>query len=490
MLTGIKNLFFKNRGLRQTVIKNIFWLFLAEIIARLTGLFLVVFAARMLGANEYGKFTFALSFATILLIISDLGITDISTREFSRDKEGEKKFNTIFSLEIFLCCFALLFSFVASFFITQDVVMRQMILILTVFVLINSVFGIFFSFFRSRHNMEYEAMIKVAQSILGALCIIPIIFYFPSAKNLSLGYLLGNILIIISTVFIFHLFFQKLNLKLHKESFSILKDSWPLSFGFMAGWLYIYIDSILLGYFNFITENGWYGAASRIAIASIIPANLVVKSFYPLMSNFFISSTEKLKRAFDYLMQAMIFLAFPIVTASFALASNLIPYVYGRDFIPAVLPFQILIVVVALNFINYPYAIMLIISDHQKKNFYIMLAGAIFNTVLDILLIPAYGIYGVVTVTLSSSILVLLSTMLLAKKLSPIRLFDINMLKIVAVSAFSSTLMFLMLQWCLYYRINIFLDCFLGGMVYLTVFYISYAVVFKKNILKLKDILR
>ena len=75
--------FLDNINLKQTILKNTFWLVMAEIIIRILKLVLVIYVARILGATEYGKFTFALSFAMLFVALSDLGLSPITVREFS-----------------------------------------------------------------------------------------------------------------------------------------------------------------------------------------------------------------------------------------------------------------------------------------------------------------------------------------------------------------------------------------------------------------------
>ena len=68
---NVKSLLFENKGLKQTIFKNTFWLALAEAITNFSKLFLIVYVARIFGVTEYGKFTFALSFVSLFSILSD-----------------------------------------------------------------------------------------------------------------------------------------------------------------------------------------------------------------------------------------------------------------------------------------------------------------------------------------------------------------------------------------------------------------------------------
>ena len=101
--------FLKNLGTKQTIAKNTFWLATAEAITRLLKFFLIIYVARILGATEYGKFTFALAFVGLFVIFSDFGISPILAREFSKDPKEERKFLDIVSLKLILSIATLIF---------------------------------------------------------------------------------------------------------------------------------------------------------------------------------------------------------------------------------------------------------------------------------------------------------------------------------------------------------------------------------------------
>ena len=54
--------FFSGGGTKQKIFNNFFWLGFSEFVSRLLKLVLIIYVARILGATEYGKFTFAMAF--------------------------------------------------------------------------------------------------------------------------------------------------------------------------------------------------------------------------------------------------------------------------------------------------------------------------------------------------------------------------------------------------------------------------------------------
>lgn len=455
----IKNLFFKNIGIKQTIVKNTFWLAVAEAVSGLLKFALLIFAVRILGAIEYGKFTFALSFVSLMAVFADLGIAHIATREFSRSQDNENKFSTFLAVNLVLTIAALVLMLGGSFFVTPVFSLRKIIWIMSFFILISSFLGIFYSFFRSRQKMEYESVVKIIQAM--AVFAIPLLAlrYFKSAIGFAYGYLLSNLLAVSLFLLFFHFYFKPLSINWSKKgAFNILKISWPLSIGFTNNWLYITTTSVMLGYFNLIVENGWYNASSKIAYTAFIPATLIINNFYPVLSNFFVNSKQDFQKNWNRLMGIMIFFAALLIAGGIALSSKIIYSFYGSDFLPSVLALQFLTVVMGIGFIIYPYNILLIVSGQQKKNFAVIMAGVFLNIILNFILIPVFGLTGALISVLISCLFAFLLVLFALKESEKMNLFNGNLIEKTAIASISGVLMFFIASKSFVYNFNAFIS--------------------------------
>jgi O-antigen/teichoic acid export membrane protein len=230
----------------------------------------------------------------------------------------------------------------------------------------------------------------------------------------------------------------------------------------------------MLGSFNLITENGWYSAASRIALAAIVPASLIVRSFYPALSKFFVSSKEELQKTWDYLAEVMIFLAIPIVAGGILLAHKIITAFYGANFFPSIPALQLLIFVSGISFISLPYSVMLVVADQHKRNFYLIVFGAVTNVILNLILIPIFSLYGAIISTIISSLVIFFATLILLKRFTPILIFNARLIKAVLISCFSTFLMCLLVYFLLIQDTNIIIIVLGGGVAYFLVVFSFY----------------
>ncbi len=472
MKIDFKKLFLDNLGTKQTILKNTFWLAAGEGITRFLKLILIIYVARILGATEYGKFTFALAFVTLFVIFSDLGLSQITTREFAREKEREKEFPAILLLKILLSLGILLFILISSFFVAPDPVIQKAIWILAIYVLISNFSEIIYAFLRARQKMEYESWAKILQAFVIAAVGFFVLFNFPSVENLSYSYLFASLVALIFILLFFH--FKVFHLGFSWNSLiwkRFLGMAWPLGLGTIFAIIYLHIDSVMMGFFGQITQTGWYNAAYRIITATLIPMYLISQSFYPVLSSSFKESKEKLQRVWNYQMETMILLAVPLMVGGIALAPRIIDFVYNPSFAPSVLAFQILIVMAGITFFYNPFGQALIVSNQQKKFFWITMSGAAINVILNFILIPKFSLYGAAFTTVVTVLFILFLFIKFTSESTPIRPFNLKFLLISLGAGLSSIPMFFLIIQPKIYNLNVFLSVLIGVGIYSICFF-------------------
>ena len=466
-----RNFFLENLGVRQTIFKNTFWLAVAEGVSRFLKLILIIYVARILGATDYGKFNFALAFVALFGIFADLGVSQILTREFARENKKEKEFSTLLSLKLFLGLGTFLLILISSFFITLDPVIQKIIWILAIYTIISGFSGIIFAFFQARQKMEYQAMTKILEAILVTAAGFFVIFYFPSVINLSYSYLFAGLTALIFILIFFHFKVYRLSLNWEKSIWQrFLAMSWPLALAGIFGGIYSQTDSVMMGYWGQITQTGWYNAAYKIIGITFIPTSLIATSFYPALSKFFQDSKEKLQTAWNYFMDSMIILAIPIIVGGIALAPRIIDFIYDPSYFPtgreAILAFQILIIMAGLAFLSSPFGQILVVANQQKKLFFVTLAGAVINVILNLILIPRYSLYGAAATTVATCLLIFFLLFHFTCKLTPVKPLNLKFfLNCIGAILATIPMYFLIIQPQIYH-LNIFLSILIGAVVY------------------------
>ena len=483
MIKSFKNLFFNNIGIKQTIFKNTFWLVFAEGVSRFLSFVLIIYIIKILGVTNFGKFAFALAFVTIFETISNFGLPEIATREFSQDKEIEREYPTILSFKIVLSIVALILMLIVSFFVTHDAVILKAIWILAIYALIDNFFFIIYALLRARQQMEYEAGVKILQALMMFGIGFFVIFKFPSIENISYGYLVADIVALVLTLLFVHFHVYHLNLGWNKNTLQkFFRLSWPLGIATILTGILLSIDSVIMGYFNQINEAGWYNVSRQAIGIIIMPATFIYMSFYPSLSKFFKESRETFQKIWNYYMRIMIVLALPIMMGGFFFARQIIELIFGYNFAPSIVVFQILIFLAGLNFLFNPYTLALIVSGQQKKYLCLILAGAVINVALNLILIPRYSLYGASVTALITYIVLFLLGVEFSRRFTKISVFNSDLLKSLLISFFASAAMVFSISQISLSGVNVFINMSAGVLIYFMVLFLTYKLINKSYI--------
>lgn len=465
--TDLKTLLFDNITVKQTIFKNTFWLTMGDAGSRVLKLILLIYVARILGATEYGKFTFALAFIFLFLVFADFGLFRIVTREFSQEKEKEKELPALLSLKLLLSIgvFALILAF--SFFVTSDPTIRKIIWILAITNIISAYFMIFYAVFQARQKMEYETLIRILETFVLVGFGLFILFYLPSIVNLSYVYLFASLIALIFILFFFNFKIQRLSLSWNKSIWKkYLVMSWPLALIGLSYVIYNQIDSVMMGYSGQITQTGWYNAAYRPITMVILPAGIIAASFFPALSIAFKETKEKFQKIWNYQMEIMVLLAIPIMVGGVVLAPRIINFIYDPSFTPSILAFQILIIMAGIIFLYNAFHWMLVAANQQKKLFWSVFFGAILNVILNLILIPKFSLYGAAMSTVITHILIFFLLVRFTLKFTTINPFNMRVLfNLVGAVLCSIPMYFVIIQPQIYY-LNVILTILIGVGIY------------------------
>jgi len=449
------------------ILQNIAWLGIAESSTRILKLLFLVYVARVLGATEFGQFSFALAFVSLFVVLADFGLPPIITREFVNNTRSEKEFSSLFILKIVLGFLALGVIFIVSRFLTSDSAIQQLIFPLAVFVILSNFFDVFFAFFRARQQMKYEAFIKIVQTLLLISAGWYVLFYFSSALSLSYAYAVSAYVAGLFLVLFFHIKILKLSVHFDTHVWrKFIHYSWPVALATSFSAIYNQIDSVMLGYWGQIIETGWYNAAYRIVLVSIVPAGIIAQGFYPALGAAFKKDSKRLQDVFSKWSKITLSLALPIVVGGSMLSPRIITLAYGGEYAPASFALQILFIMAGFVFLYTLFIRILVVANEQKKVAIIMGLGALLNIVLNGLLIPSLSLYGAAIATVVTVFCVFVLSMLATIRWVSIKIFTVQNTSALLGAVVSSGMMYLFLSHKYIISLHVITSIVLGGLVY------------------------
>lgn len=409
----------KDRSRAGVILKNSGALGLSTILGKLFYFSLFILIGRELGPGDFGKFTFALSFIALFLVINDLGINLLTVREVSADKNLTKKY--LYNLIVLKSLLALIgFSLVIFLVILlgypeKTVKIVFLLAIANFFANISS--GIRW-IFQAYLKLEYDSALVIIQNILFF-----VLGYLALKLNWGLygiGYtqIFVWILIFISSWVLISKIFTPIRFEFDFVFWGkILKGSLPFALMLVFNGLYLNLDTVFLSFFKGDQTVGLYNAANRLVLAGKMLPGIVIASLYPIFSQL----SQKTKEEFDlFLGKSLIFMfciGLPIsIIATFS-ARKAINLLYGAEFSGSGPALQILVWGMFCMYLSIVIGYGLISKGYQKINTLITGIGLIISLLVNFLLIPRFGHLGTSTAILITEFFVMLSGMFYARRL-------------------------------------------------------------------------
>jgi O-antigen/teichoic acid export membrane protein len=358
--------------------------------------------AHYLGPAVLGSFFLFLAYYGIFDLIGDGGFGGAAVKRISEGDAQNEYFTAFFILRIVLLCLSVITFMVISPFLTgleKDGLLYWLIIALVAGTLASI----------TATNLYGTAQVGIMQvsnlfnTIVKNMVQILAVFIGYGVGGLVAGFIAG---MIIATVINFK-FIQLSLSRCSRSHFSGLLSFSIWTFLSSGGLLiFTYADTILIGIFMTETDVGIYRAAFQLTSV----ASFVVIAFhtvlFPRISRWhaekqFDRIEYSLKKAFTY----SLFLATPVCAGGMLLSGKLLYFLYGAAFQPGASVLIILLFVQVANIFMYLQTMCLNAMDKPKISFYITAGSAVLNIILNILLIPLFGISGAAIASLITLIL-------------------------------------------------------------------------------------
>ena len=376
-------------------------MFIEQIVRMSTGLLVGIWVARYLGPTQYGLFSYALAFAALFGSIAKLGLDNIVVRDLVHEPHQKNALmGTAFRLKLFGAVAMLGVIAVAIQFTTNDAITNLYIFIIASGAIFQSVEVVDF-YFQSRVLSNIISICKLTQLLVSSLIKIYLIVISADLFWFVLVSLIDQIMLAIALYVAYKRqnlggFFNHFNWIVARK---MLGDSWPLILSGLVIMIYMRIDQIMIREMLGEREVGVYTAAVRLSeIWYFIPV-LITSSLFPSIINAKKVSNEKyssrLQKIFTFLVWTSIFIAL-LVTL---LGHWLVIIIYGGEYQEASQALMIHTwggVFVALGVAS---ASWYVTEDLQRYAFYRAASGALLNVLLNLVLIPKYGISGAAIAT-------------------------------------------------------------------------------------------
>lgn len=353
--------------------------------------------ARHIGAEGTGKYFFALSFTTIFVVFIDLGLTQVLIREGSKSKEKlQKYFSSVIFSKIFFAILTYIAAVVTIKLMGYSIETKHLVYLSAVTMIFDSLHLTIYGILRAIGNLKYEAIGIVGSQLLTLILGTTFLYL-----NFPLIYLIAAFTIpsFLNLIYAATILYKKYHLSL-KPTFDreVMKFfasiAVPFALAAVFARVYSYIDSILLSKLLGDAEVGWYSIPYKITYSfQFIPLALMA-ALYPRFSEYFVTNKERLAYIFERGMKYLLIMVFPVVVGIGILSRDIILSIYTEEYVNSIMPLKILLLGLVFSYMSFPIGAFLNACNRQVTQTTIVFFVMVINIVLNLTLIPIYGVSG------------------------------------------------------------------------------------------------
>lgn len=402
----------------KTVFANMSWLMFSQLLTSICAFFWTILSARYLGPSEYGIFGTAVSIASIFGLFSSFGVFTYLVRAISTDPENENKYlgNTL-TLKIFLA-----FLYMGMILLTLLILgwNRYVIGICMLFALeylIKTYHDVFFSSFQAHEKMKYQAITNIIITLFTLVGIVLVTFTDWGLTGIAVVYIVANFAALIYAVYALRANIIKPTLEFDFSFYKLLlKAGIPFALTGLFYTIYYSIDLTMLTHLVSSYQTGLYNSAYKLINVLTLFYTIYTAVVFPIMSKLFTDEKDLLRLSFMKSIKYLTLVTIPISVFTVLYGNELI-MIYGSQYAEAGGVLKVLIWTVSFLFINGACTLILNASHKEYSVTKIYVLAAIFNVILNFILIPQYSVYGAAVATVLSEILILVLAMYMIKKI-------------------------------------------------------------------------
>lgn len=357
-----------------------------------------------LGATEYGYLVTITAFLGLFSTITDLGLSTIAGREIAKEPSSAERVIGLnlglrFALSLALLPMVIVTGYL--FYHNNNPLILGGLMVLSLTMVIGSIQSSVSAIFVAKVRNDLTALIAVSSKILSLIGILLVIHF-------GLGYYGYVWLLVVVGIFatILAVILAKRFVRLwpifnYPEWKSLLLLSLPLGIIQIINMVYLYVDSVLLSLLRPAAEVGYYGIAySVVTFVMMIPGYFML-ALIPSMAT---ADTERLKRVSQKAFDFLVVLAIPFLVGALLLGPYIVVSISNVGFLPAVPALSILMVGAAASYVSAVYGNAIVAIGKEKKLLRLGVYVMLCNLILNLILIPRYGIVGSATATSATEV--------------------------------------------------------------------------------------
>lgn len=384
--------------------RNILRLSVSDFVAKTLNFVAFVYLARVLGVSSYGALEFSLSVLTYFLLFADGGLELWATREAAHGTSVRELVGRIVPLRVILA-FVSYGALLGVLLVLPNYPNLRTLMILFGLTLFSQAINLKWVF------MAHEKMTRVGTGLIVAqfLFIAPVFLIVRRPEAIiwvPLLRLAGDLAMAIYFAWQFSSTHGGLRLAFTlRGAAEVLQPAFTIGASHGLGLMSFNLDSVLIGFLLGATAVGYYGAAYKpVTVILAMPLTYFL-GLFPALSRTHSKSREAFREMVVRSLRLTSIFALPLGVGGMFMAAPIINLLFGPAYANSVPALQILSWSAVFVVLRGTYRQALNAAHRSRLDLRCAGTSVALNIILNLLLIPAYGIIGAAVATVASEAL-------------------------------------------------------------------------------------
>lgn len=388
-------------GSARTLARALLFVGLSEASAKVGLVVATLLVARSLGAAEFGRWSFAVSLAGLLGLLSDAGMTSAVQKRLAVGQDDQRR---LIGNAIALRCATAMVGYGAL--VTAALLSGKpsgvvMLLLLLGISSVATQFNLFVGgMFRALACSQLDAVTRIGQQVALLVPVVMIAMMGGSALAYGMAFAAAAGALVVVTLTLLR---SRVSAwpRLDWECWrNLAAEAWPFWLSGIMWLAYFRVDVVILSYLSTDHQTGLYNMAYNGFQVLTLPSAMLVASLFPSLAHLHAKNPARFLRLRRRALQTAVLIAVGVACGSGLASDVAIRIVLGDEYGGSVLLFRVLVMALVFVFANSVMYQSLSAADGARFVAAIAACGALVNIALNFMLVPVFDALGAAIATL------------------------------------------------------------------------------------------